>query len=577
MNPIKSNIRLIVLAVLTGMAIGWVLFSEDKQETNQTYPYEIPANKQVWTCSMHPQIRRNEPGQCPLCSMDLIPVQAQEEGVNSPLKMTAAAMKLANIQTTKLKKKIPQKEMLLNGKIQIDERSILSQTGHIAGRIEKLAVNFTGEQVRKGQLLANIYAPDLVNAQEELLTALQMQEQNPEILAAARQKLKFWKLTDEQIDKIEKSRKVTNDFPLTADVTGIVINLKVAPGDHIHQGQILFQVADLNKLWVLFDAYESDVAWIKKGDRITYQVSAYPGKEFQDSVSYIDPVIDPKTRVAKVRVEVKNRARLLKPEMFVQGKIVVQRAFKKPVLTVPKSAVMWTGKRSVAYVKVPHKHIAFEMRQINLGVSLGDYYVVASGLKVGDEVVTNGTFTVDAAAQLNSKYSMMNQNKSLQTTDEHVKKYSSHKLTKAFRQQMAQAIQIYLQLKGALVDSDSLKAKLAASQLRKLAAKMIFHLPEETTRDAWVKTADQIQTTARKMSNATKLEQQREYFTWLSDNMIHSIKTFGSPKDLYIQHCPMANDFSGAYWLSDSDEILNPYFGESMLHCGEVREKFNKK
>ena len=280
---------------------------------------------------------------------------------------------------------------------------------HIPGRIEELNVNFTGETVRKGQILANIYSPELINAQQDLLEALKMKDIQPAILEAARERLRQWKLTAGQISAIEKSGEITTKFPILSATSGIVMSRRINVGDYISRGTILFEIADLSKLWVLFDAYEQDLPFIRNGDKITYTLQAMPGKTFTGKVSFVDPFVDRASRVAKVRVEIPNTTGLLKPEMFASGLIEARLDQYRNNLVIPRSAVLWTGKRSLVYVKIPDEEMpAFKMREVTLGPVLGNSYVIIDGLTDGEEIVTQGTFSVDAAAQLEGKPSMMN-------------------------------------------------------------------------------------------------------------------------------------------------------------------------
>ena len=405
----KSLIFYLSLIAIGGLA-GYLISTSAHQHIEPSPNQHIESSEnQIWTCSMHPQIRKTEPGKCPLCGMDLIPLNTDESGSNPmAIQMSPTAMKLANVQTTIVGNQKPEKEIRLNGKVQPDERMVVSQSSHIPGRIEQLQVNFTGEFVQKAQTLATIYSPDLVMAQEELFEASKIKNSQPALYEAAREKLKNWKLTDKQINHLLTSEKKLENFPVTADVSGVVLSKNVNLGDYIQRGQTIYQIADLSKVWVLFDVYESDMTWIDKGDTVEFTVQSLPGEKFSAAVSFIDRVINPKTRVAQARVEMKNKGLKLKPEMFVSGVITSPLETEKEALVVPKSAVMWTGERSVVYVKgESEKGVLFTMREVTLGPALGDSYVIASGLETGEEIATKGTFSIDAAAQLSGKPSMM--------------------------------------------------------------------------------------------------------------------------------------------------------------------------
>ncbi len=407
------------LILLAGLFLGWLLFSggNRKQSPQQTdaveEAHDHEAESTIWTCSMHPQIRMDEPGDCPLCGMDLIPLQTTGTGDASiapdAIQLSAEAAALANVQTTVVSRQNPVREVQLYGTIQVDERLSQSQTSHVSGRIEKLFITFTGESVRRGQPIASIYSPELLSAQQELIEAVKMQDLQPALLQAVREKLRLWKLTDAQIARIEQSGEVSPLIDVVATTGGIVIAKNVNQGDYVNTGTVLFDVANLSQVWAVFDAYESDLPFLKVGDRLEYTLQSLPGKTFSGRISFINPILDPSTRTAKVRVETANPRMELKPEMYANALIDAPLKQYNNEVVIPKSAILWTGKRSIVYVKQPDTEIpVFLLREVELGPSLGDAYVVLSGISDGDEIVTNGAFTIDASAQLAGKRSMMN-------------------------------------------------------------------------------------------------------------------------------------------------------------------------
>jgi Cu(I)/Ag(I) efflux system membrane fusion protein len=399
------------LFILAGFFIGWLIFHDGKKNKAESVRPEEIAQNTTWTCAMHPQIRMPEPGDCPICGMDLIPLAQISTSSVDPdaVHLTKEAAALANVMTTVASKQIPVKEVRLYGKVQADERMIQSQVSHLTGRIEKLYVNFTGETVKKGQVLAQVYSPDLITAQQELIEASKTRDTQPAIYEAAKEKLHQWKISDDQIGSIENSGVTQSLIEVVSNTNGIVISKLVNQGNYISQGTPLLQVADLSKLWVLFDAYESDLQFLRKGEKISFTLEALPGAKYSGTIVFIDPLIDPVTRVAKVRVEAKNQSGKLKPEMFVTGIVSTTLSEFSNNIVIPKSAVLWTGVRSIVYVKQSETdEPVFKMREIELGPSLGENYIVTTGLSEGEEIVTNGTFSVDAAAQLAGKPSMMN-------------------------------------------------------------------------------------------------------------------------------------------------------------------------
>lgn len=419
---VKENVKLISIVLTIGLVFGIIIGKISNQRINSsaqhqndelTHQHINTSTNQTWTCSMHPQIKQNKPGLCPICAMDLIPVNSiSSEGDNidpNEIMMTESAAKLASIQTMKVTKGIPKKTLYLQGKVQADERNIAVLTARFAGRIEKLFVNFTGQNVKKGEKLATIYSPELVTTQRELLESISFKESRPSLYAAAKGKLKLWDLTDKQISTIEEKGEPQVYFDILSPITGTVTIRNVAVGDYLKEGTSLFKVVDLTKLWVMFDAYESDLPWIKLGDNVNFTIQALPGENFTAKVSFIDPFINRQTRIAKIRVNVPNSKMILKPEMFTTGILESKIAESSNKILIPKSSILWTGKRSVVYVKVPERESpSFIYREVILGPEAGTFYVIAKGLTEGEEIAVNGVFKIDASAQLAGKKSMMN-------------------------------------------------------------------------------------------------------------------------------------------------------------------------
>lgn len=393
-----------------GLVIGWLFFHSPGKVEEKHEPASQNIRTTLWTCSMHPQIRKPAPGKCPICGMDLIPLNINNPVVDSgAVHLTREAAQLANVLTSVVTRQKAIKEVRLYGKVQADERLLQNQVAHIPGRIDKLFLNFTGETVEKGQTLVLIYSPELVMAQQELLEAAKTKQSEPQIYEAAKEKLRLWMLMDRQISSIENSGNVQTTFEVVSNTTGIVTERRVNTGDHVSQGTVLYEIADLSNLWVMFDAYESDLAFLNTGDKLDFKIQAMPGETYTGKIIFIDPVLDPVTRVSKVRVEISNPSGKLKPGMFATGIVQADLSAYKDKIVIPRSAVLWTGKRSIVYVKQPGSdEPVFNIREIGLGPMLGNSYIVEDGLSEGEEIVTQGTFSVDASAQLEGKPSMMN-------------------------------------------------------------------------------------------------------------------------------------------------------------------------
>jgi Cu(I)/Ag(I) efflux system membrane fusion protein len=354
-------------------------------------------------------------------------------------------------------------------------------------------------------------------------------------------------------------------------------------GDYIRQGEALYEIADLSKVWLLFDVYESDMTWINKGDAVIYTVQSIPGKTFQGRISYIDPVINPKTRVAKARLEATNKGLMLKPEMFATGTIEAKTNTDNESLTVPKTAVMWTGKRSVVYVmQMSAQGVSFIMREVTLGPELGESYVIDEGLQPGEEIAINGTFSIDAAAQLAGKPSMMNPEGGVAMTGHNhggntnsnmeTMPVSSKKTTISVdaKKSLQPLFDNYFKLKDALASDDFENAKASGVAMNNSLGKIDMNLFKADAHSQWMQQSTALKAALQHIEHLSDFKDIRENFIKISDSMIAIAESFNPlSTTIYIQNCPMADSNKGADWLSKEKEILNPYFGQAMLGCGE--------
>lgn len=575
----KKNIIYIAIALVAGVLAGFLIFGGSATKKDDHDHAKETATVQMWTCSMHPQIMQPEPGDCPICGMDLIPAESGAEGLAlNEIRMSKNAMALANIQTVIVGGAFEPGEnsITLSGKIMPNEEANAVQASYFEGRIEKLNVNFTGETVRRGQLLATIYAPALVAAQQELITAASMKESQPRLYQAVRNKLKLWKLSESQINQIEASGQVRSSFPVHATVSGTVSEKLAEEGDYVQQGQPILRVSNLGTLWAMFDVYENQIAQITRGQRILVTTNAYPDKVFAATISFVDPTLNTQSRTLSVRATLNNTDGMLKPGMFVTSKVQIPRSMvSKSGVSVPASAVLWTGKRSLVYVKTNPVEPVFEMREVTLGPKTGDTYSITEGLFPGEEVVTNGTFTVDAAAQLQGKKSMMNVEgeAARHAASSHTSLEKRIAAPEKFQSQLKAVFDDYIVLKNALVNDDAKAAQQAGRQVNEALKKVdIKLLPGEAAHELWFDIEKELKNSSAAIGTQSEIKEQREYFRRLSADMIRSVRRFGINQKVYVLFCPMADDDKGAYWLSLEKEIRNPYYGASMLRCGEVTE-----
>ncbi|MCC7431771.1 efflux RND transporter periplasmic adaptor subunit [bacterium] len=378
--------------------------SKKEEQLTTTSQKEID----FWTCSMHPQIKLPEKGLCPICRMDLIPVFKGEDENKNPavLSLSENAVKLAEIQTTLVEKRLIENEIYLVGKIAFDETRTKTIAARFDGRIEKLYTNFIGAKVRKGEKLAEIYSPLLVSAQEEFLQAIKFADsENKKLLA--QKKLELLGISQEQINELEKSKTVRTNLAIHSELDGTVLTKDTNEGSYVETGMPIFTVVDLSKVWVFLEVFETDLPFVKLGQKVDFTVLAYGEEIFSGKIDFVSPNFDAETRTVKIRLEVQNKNEKLKEGMFVRA-ILKAKISEQKLLAIPKTAVLITGKRAVVYVKIQAGKPTFEGREVVLGSRAGDFYVVKSGLAEGEEVVTNGAFKIDSSLQIKAKKSMMN-------------------------------------------------------------------------------------------------------------------------------------------------------------------------
>ena len=439
--------------------------------------------------------------------------------------------------------------------------------------------NFEGERIRKGDALASIYSPQLVAAQEEFLETKRMADSNPTLYEAAKRKLKYWKISDSQIAEIEQKGEPLQEIELLAEFDGIITKKFVNTGDHLMEGGALLEISDLSKVWVVFDVYEKDLDQLEIGQLVSYRRNG-SNEVFEGPISFISPEVNPNTRVVEVRVDQRNNSRTLKPDMFVKGSIA-GRTTKG--LLVDRTAVLWTGKRSIVYIKTSADW-TFELREIELGNLINDQYEVLSGLSPGDEIVTNGAFIIDAEAQLQGKSSMMMPTKNESTNAGFVeislnepKDYQSN-TSSEFQDQLLSVALAYIDLKDAMVGGSNFEIANKAPAVSQALEAVDMTLVKGEAHLHWMEVHGVMKSSLDLISKSNNRDQQRLEFINLSNALINSVRSYGTNYDspLYIQYCPMANNDQGANWISKEENIINPYFGDMMLTCGSVEETINQ-
>jgi membrane fusion protein, copper/silver efflux system len=561
-SEVKKTTLYIAL-ILAGLLLGWMLFGgRGDDHTADAHEHAAEAGADViFTCSMHPQIRQDEPGDCPICGMDLVPVSDGDDSQDDDpylFTMNESSYRWANVQTMRVGQADAGSTVRLTGRVAANESESRVITAHFPGRIERLFADYTGKQVRRGERLATLYSPEMMQAQQELMMAARNKENQPRLYEAARQRLRLFNLTDAQINNMESSEQATPTLDIYATLSGFLTERAVAEGDYVNTGQMLFTIANLQNVWVELDVYENQLGMIQTGQQAEVLVAAQPDRPFTGKVEFVDPFLNPQTRTSRVRLTVDNSNNILKPGMLVTADITGSR---EQQLVIPSTAVMWTGNTSVVYVKNRQSNgFTFEFREINTGPRTQNGVVVLSGLSAGEEIAVNGVFAIDAAAQLQGRYSMMSPPLKAD-------------LPSPFKENLEALYNHYFNVQRALADDNPGNAQAHGKQLLQQLTKTGIHSLDGEHHSFWMKHYKAIEQSLTDFNKASAIEQMRQHFEPLSEAFIETARTLGAVgKTFYISFCPMVDNDRGAYWLSDEEQILNPYFGDMMLRCGEVRE-----
>ena len=617
-------------ACLISAAVGamFAIMVPLRPDVPKTETTESSVEASTWTCSMHPQIQLPRPGKCPICSMDLIPLRESTDDQDHPrrLVMSKTAQALASIRTEPAERRYATRPVRMVGTIEVDETRLADVTARVPGRLDRLFVDYTGIPVREGDHLVSLYSPELIVAQRELLSASKAfheasagpdGELAEKTLRATEEKLRLWGLLPRQIEEIYDRGRPSDHITLFAPVGGIVVRKHVNEGVYVETGTKIYTIADLSRVWVLLDAYETDLPWLRYGQDVEFTTESIPGEVFQGRVTFIDPVLDKKTRTIHLRVNAPNPDERLKPGMYVRamvrsrlgqgGQIVAPSLAGKWIspmhpeiikdgpgkcdvcgmdlvpaeelglagkdsppekpLVIPATAPLVTGRRAVVYVEVPDQESpTYEGREVRLGPRAGDYYLVREGLEEGERVVVKGNFKLDADLQIQAKPSMM----STETEPSLV-------VPETFRRRLDAIYDPYLRLQTALGDDRIDDARASWKELRQASDSV----PEETldprVGEAWQSLRSKLDESLELNASRADSVKLRERFEQVAKVMLEVADRLGHAREepLFEAFCPMAFNDRGAAWLQSGKLVDNPYFGHEMRRCGLIRREFS--
>ncbi|MGH7494669.1 MAG: efflux RND transporter periplasmic adaptor subunit [bacterium] len=405
-----------IMSVTVGLAAGWFFFRSANNEG-------ATAGRKIlyYVDPMHPEYKSDKPGTAPDCGMDLVPVYEHEQGlpaeggaVPGAVKITPEKQQLIGVQTDVVRYHDDQKMIRAVGQIAYAEPKQAYVTTKFDGYIENLFVDYTGKLVEEGQPLFTIYSPELVSTQEEYLLALKSQRSMQKsasteaaassgtLLESARRRLQLWDITEKEIDELARTESTTRTLTIYSPIRGYVLEKLAMRGLKVTPGMNLYQIADLSTVWIFADIYESEVPFVKIGHEAKVELTYYPGEVFNGRVTHIYPFLTPETRTVKVRLEFSNPGEKLKPGMYAS--VNLESGVGKQ-LAVPEEAVLDAGSEQIVFVV--HEGGYFEPRDVELGANAGGRFIVLSGLKEGEKIVTSGNFLIDSESRLKSAASGM--------------------------------------------------------------------------------------------------------------------------------------------------------------------------
>lgn len=596
-NPITVIAVIFVVLALATTVLG-ISFqtphSDDHvhEHDHQASSSEAAANgEQEYTCSMHPSFRSTDPDdRCPICGMELVPVtssSARDDDVVA-IELSERSLALLNLQTFVVERGSATAQLRLIGSLDFDERALTTISAWTGGRIERLYVNYSGAQVEAGEPLVELYSPELLIAQQELLQAQRqanreapafLAESNQTTLRAARERLRLLGLSNSQIEQVIARGEASDRIEIHAPSSGLVVTRNVSQGDYVNTGDTLLELADAERMWAVLELFERDLAYIEVGQTLTFSLTS-SDQQIEGMVVSLSPRLEADSRTRQVRVAIQNAGGNLTAGALLRARVDIE---VDDVITIPASAPLLTGKRAVVYVRTSPDSNEFEARQVEIGRRLGEYYEVLSGLEEGELVVSRGAFRIDSELQLRGRPSMMapqgggggghdhggmsHADMADEPAAHHAATHEDIEVPVGEDLELSELSQAYFAMWEAL-HSDDLDAWQAA-------AESFFEAVEAMQWPADMHDLHTLLATgAGHAHHVTSLEQAREQFQAHSQAMIALASAGYLARDSYLMFCPMAFDNQGAYWLQPDRRLLNPYFGDAMLRCGDRVERF---
>lgn len=576
------------LLLLVGTFLLGRLTTSDDTDNDDDKPGATSADVEdeddsnIWTCPMHPQIQEVEPGSCPICHMELVPADdvdgdAGDHDQTAAVELSEQARDLARVRHETVERGSLTDNIDLFGTVEVSEDNEVDLTAYTGGRIERLMVSARGERVERGDLLAQIYSPDLLEAQRSLIQAQNSVQSAREAgsdrrlraaesaMASARDRLRLLGLDHRQIDEIEQSGEASETVDIYATASGTVQTRHVSEGDYVDEGDQILSLAGLDTVWAQLDVFERDLTRIDEGKPVQVRVPALDGEEIEGRIDFVSPEIDAQRRVARARVALPNEDGRLRPGMVLDATVETPVADDE-VLSVPRSAVLWTGQRSLVYEYDDELDPAgYVPREVELGPRVDDRYVIEQGLDEGAEFASSGAYRIDASLQIQDGPAMMSAERDGDGGSDAIDE-TIHDPPEQLDAAVRDALGAYDEIRALLAADDTDGLHDQATALQNAAE----HAGDETENDGLAHHLQQLAEDAGRFHDHSEdidIEEVRLQFGEVSREMVAVISTFPALHDeLFVYECPMAEDYGK--WIQLEEQMANPYMGEEMLKCG---------
>jgi membrane fusion protein, copper/silver efflux system len=598
-----------ILAILSIGVLGSLVLSGCSKPAGKA---AADADVDYYTCTMHPSVHSKDPGKCPICSMDLVPVMKkvsnettakgnsggmtdngsssmgsmtmpspnQESGKSTEFTVPVERQQQIGVTYAAVMKRPIQLSIRSVGMLEPDTSKMFDYVSRVDGYVEELKVNSPGQQVSQGQPLITIYSPDLRSTEQELVNILNDRDRsgtgrasNDQLIDATKRRLKLWNVSDQEIVELEKNRKPSDQLVLRSPFDGVVNEVMGRPGMNVKMGDKLVSVLDLSNLWVWAEFYENEVGLLKQGQRIDVSLPSFPNQTFQGQIAVINPVIDAAKRTARVRIDIPNPRGQLRPGMYANVEVKINDG---EGLTIPVQAALPTGERMLVfldrgqgkllprYVQVGRSFTTFDGQQQE------SYYQVVNGLQEGDRIVSSANFLIDAESQVQGALKDW-QGEEPASTPPMTEKPPNGSSNSNFDAVVKSLLDSYKRLHELLAENKFSQVPKEAETLQKQVHQLL-ELDPPSKREQYKDLVDKLHRSADQFT-PNDIDHARMEFGQFSADLIAFLKDFMPQVDdpLYTIECPMWKK-SPAVWLQDSTLVKNPFLGPDMPTCGTVQE-----